>query len=145
MVEKFTERKLAPRPTTPEQRARIPLARRKELEAEAKALVDKELQKEAELAYLEEQKKLMRDMEDPNEERFSVRIELPDSAPYIMLDGRPDRTFYPYRNYSVNKRTYDTLQEIMWRSKKEDDIRKGENVNAYRRQLNEVRSGRNYT
>lgn len=144
MAEKFTERKSAPRPVTAEQKARISVARRKELEAQAQAEIDKELQREAELAYLEECKRLARDMEDPNEEKLQIRIELPDSSPYIKIDGRDDLTFFPYRVYTVRKRLYDTLQEIMWRAKREDDVRKGENVNQYRRMVDHAISGRNY-
>jgi hypothetical protein len=129
-------------PISDEMRARVKADRLKQLEALAAAEVEAELDAQAEEAIKEEIKTKMRRKKDPALRMKSIRIDLPDSAPYICIDGQHGKTYYPNVTYSVDADTYDTLKEIMWRSWREDASRRGEiNSNEYRRTLNRQISG----
>ena len=69
----------------------------------------------------------------PDEEQCPITLNLYEGADRIVLDG----TVYLHgHTYTVGKRTYDTLAEIISRGWEHQRNYKGENENAYRREQN---------
>lgn len=69
----------------------------------------------------------------PNEEKFTLTLDLYEGSDRIIIDGR---TYMHGGTYTVSKRTYETLCEIIARGWGHQREIEGKDSNAYRKQQN---------
>lgn len=128
---------------TDEMRARIDAdqQRKKDIEELARMEIEEDLRLEAEAAYQAEVKEKLRKELLPELQTRPITIDLPSHAPYIRIDG--SHIYYPDQTYQVDKATYETLKEIMWKAWwSEEQLHGNKDDNHYRRKMNRILSAR---
>ncbi len=122
-----------------------------ELTAEEKSIaraaiereVKEELRKKAVLRFRDQVKLELARRHDPEQQLYTIRIELPMSCrevtPFIWLDGLK----YEWgQHYAVSKAVFDTLREIIWRAHLADAVQQGRRAEReYRSKSNTILSG----
>ena len=124
-----------PKPLTPEMEAMLTEADKARLDMQVEAEIKAKQIFEAEQSYIADRRKKVAQERLPEEQLHSIFIDLPDEAPFIVLDGV--RTFYPETEYKVTEGVRATLMEIMSRAWFNEECRLDEKRgNLFRRTRN---------
>lgn len=73
-----------------------------------------------------------------DEEQFTITLDLYEGAHHIKLDNQ---TFFHGHTYTVGKRTYDSLREVVARGWAHQREIEGKDSNAYRKEQNMIVKG----
>jgi hypothetical protein len=103
------------------------------LRGKAKAKVLAEKKKAAETELLKKFEQEARAEDDPEEEMVSIMIDLPGHSDRITVDGK---IFFHGSTYTVPRRKFDSLRDIVSLAWDHEDSVQGANTNDYRRPRN---------